>query len=81
MIIEKADIWNPRENTYGILAYILNWMGQEGLEDENRSFLNWLNRTETAKKARARKRVKELNTHYDDRMKNKMLYWILQKTK
>ena len=76
---ENADIWNAKENVYGKLSYMMNWLGQEGMEKESESFLNWLNRTGTAKKARVRKHVKQLDAHYDERMKNKMLSWILQK--
>lgn len=75
---QKVNIWTADENAYGFLSMMLNWLGQEGLEEEEKQFKTFLNASEIGHKAHGGKQIAQIRKHYDERMKNKMLDWLLQ---
>ena len=74
---KSVNIWKTEENAYGFISLVLNWLDQDGLKGEKKSFLAFLNASEIGRKARNGKEAKKIRAHYQDRMKNNMLNWIL----
>lgn len=75
-----ANIWKDTENTFGMLSLLLHWLSQEGLEGVKASFVAFLNASRIGRNAHARKKVRELKRHYDPKMRNSMLDWLLDNT-
>ncbi len=74
----NANIWKSEENTYGFISMVLNWLSQDGLKkEEKKSFLSFLNASEIGRKAHSGKEARQIQAHYQERMKNNMLDWIL----
>lgn len=74
----NTNIWKSEENTYGFLAFMMNFLDQDDLKNEKESFISFLNASEIGKKAHNPKKIAEIRKHFDDVMKNPMLDWILE---
>ena len=76
---KNVNIWKSKENAYGFISLVLNWLSEEGLKDDEKiSFLRFLNASDIGRKARNGKEAKQVKAHYQDRMKNSMLDWVLK---
>lgn len=78
---EQTDIWNSgKSNVSGKLAYIIEWLTMNEMEEELGSFYRFLNTSSIGEKARNRKKNKEIERHISPKSEkehNAFLDWLL----
>lgn len=76
----KTNIWKSTENTYGKVAFILNWLSHPGLETEKQSFTDFLNASDIGRTAKNSRRIQTIQKHLKSigsTAQNAMIDWLI----
>ena len=75
---ESARLLTDSDNTCGVIAALLNWMSEDGMEKIKESFIRFLDNSQFGKQAKDRFR-KRLVKKYDSRTDNEMMNWMMKR--